>query len=83
MDSAVYGYSAVLWLVVTAQPLSNQDVSTNPMLIPVAAIVLLAVLPTGRLWLIVVWIITALLVLQWGTTDAATAPLPRDNSGGR
>lgn len=78
VDPAVYGYSAVLWLVVTAQPLSNQDLSTNPILIPVAAIVLLAVLPTGRLWLIVVWIVTALLVLQWGTTDAGTPPLSRE-----
>lgn len=78
LDAAVGCYAIVLWLVVVGQPSANGDLSTNAMLVPVAAIVLLTVARRGQVWLIVVWIVTALGALLLVTTPEETLPLQRD-----
>ena len=77
LDLAVFGYGLVLWLIVVGQPAVNGDLSTNPMLVPIAAIILLTVVRRDLVWSIVIWIVTSLVALLLVTSPAATPPLPR------
>ncbi len=77
LDAAVGVYAVVLWLVVVGQPAVNGDLSTNAMLVPIAAIVLLTVARRGQTWLIVIWVVSSLGILLVVTTPEATIPLLR------
>lgn len=73
----VFLMSVVLMVIVVGQPLINGDMSTNPMLIPVGAMMLVYLLPP-RLWFLALpWVGIAVLVLWFGTTDAQTPDLSR------
>lgn len=77
LGMAVTLFAIVLWLVTVGQPLLTGDMSTNVVVVPVAAVMLVYVLPPRFLWWLLVWVATALVVLQVGTNDADSRPVPR------
>jgi len=76
-DAAVALFAVALWLVVVGQPVLTGDLSTNMMLVPLGAVMLIYVIPRHRLRWLVAWSATALVVLQVGTNDADTVLQPR------
>jgi diguanylate cyclase (GGDEF)-like protein len=72
------GLFTVFLLVVTvAQPLLTGDLSTNPLLIPLSTVMLVYVYPVRQWYIVVLWVVAALVLLQVGTNDVDTYELPR------
>lgn len=74
---AVTLLAVVLWLVTVAQPVVTGDLSTNLVLVPLGAVILTYVLPGRFLGWIALWVGSALVVLQLGTNDVDSVPVPR------
>jgi len=65
------------WIVIVGQPVLTGDMSTNVMVVPVTAVMLVYVIPPRRMWWLLPWALSALLVLQLGTNDVDTVEQPR------
>jgi len=72
VNAAVTSFAAVLWLVAVGQPLLTGDLSTNMMLVPLAVVMLIYLIPENRVWWLLLWSFSALVVLQVATNDADT-----------
>jgi diguanylate cyclase (GGDEF)-like protein len=74
---AVTVFAVGLWGITVGQPVLTGDLSTNPIVVPTAAVMLMYVIPPRHLWWLAVWVVSALLVLYVGTNDLDTVPQTR------
>jgi diguanylate cyclase (GGDEF)-like protein len=77
LRASTWLFALVLGLVTVGQPLSTGDLSTNPLLIPLCTVMLAYVFPLRQGYVVALWVITMLVLLQVGTNDEATVALPR------
>jgi diguanylate cyclase (GGDEF)-like protein len=70
-------FTVFLCVVTVAQPLLTGDLSTNPLLIPLSTVMLVYVYPVRQWYIVVLWVVAALVILQVGTNDVDTSELPR------
>lgn len=77
LRAATWLFALVLGLVTVGQPLSTGDLSTNPLMIPLCTVMLAYVFPLRQWYVVALWVITMLVLLQVGTNDEATVALPR------
>ncbi|MEI2642797.1 MAG: GGDEF domain-containing protein [Candidatus Nanopelagicales bacterium] len=74
---AVTLLAIVLWLFTVIQPVVTGDLSTNVVVVPLGAVMLVYVLPGRFLGWVALWVGSALLVLLFATDDVDTVPVPR------
>lgn len=77
LQVAVAAFAAMMWLVVVAQPVFTGDMSTNLLVVPLGAVILVYVVGRRQLLWVSLWSVSALVVLYVGTTDAETVVLSR------
>lgn len=77
LNLAVMLFAIGCWIVVVGQPVLTGDMSTNVMVVPLSAVMLVYVIPPRRMWWLLPWALSALLVLQLGTNDVDTVEQPR------
>lgn len=77
LRAAAWLFALVLGIVTVGQPIVTGDLSTNPLLIPLCTVMLAYVFPLRQWYVVAVWVLVALALLQVGTTDEATVVMPR------
>ena len=77
LNLAVTLFAIGCWIVAVGQPVLTGDMSTNVIVVPLTAVMLVYVIPPRRMWWLLPWALSALLVLQVGTNDVDTVEQPR------
>ncbi len=77
LNLAVTLFAVGCWIVAVGQPVLTGDMSTNVIVVPLSAVMLVYVIPPRRMWWLLPWTLSVLVVLQLGTNDVDTVEQPR------